>query len=151
MFSIQNFLLHHSGNPRMSKCISGMHLIWSFLFETGKMVEMWSYFGESTRTPELATWVGHELGGLAPHQCRWAGVVWAPRCRDLRDGLLAGVGCSSLTLRFSWTVTLIILGLGFLRARILRLYSPLLSLQWCVRCLLITESPKTPYHYRYQI
>jgi len=29
-----------------------------------------------------------------PHQCRWAGVVWAPWCRDLRDGLLAGVGCS---------------------------------------------------------
>jgi len=22
---------------------------------------------------------------------------------------------------------------------------------WCVRCLLITESPKTPHHYRYQI
>jgi len=21
-------------------------------------------------TPELATWVGHELGGLASHQCR---------------------------------------------------------------------------------
>jgi len=72
-------------------------------------------------TPELVTWVGHELGGLASHQCRWAGVVWAPRCRDLRDGLLAGVGCSSLTLCFSWTVTLIILGLGFLRARVLRL------------------------------
>jgi len=33
----------------------------------------------------------------------------------------AGVGCSSLTLRFSWTVTLVILGLGFLRARVLRL------------------------------
>ena len=85
----------------------------------GKMVEMWSYFGAST--PELATWVDHELGGLASHQCRWAGVVWAPRCRDLRDGLLAGVGCSSLTLRFSWTVTLTILGLGFLRAPVLRL------------------------------
>jgi len=28
-------------------------------------------------------------------------VVWSPRCRDLCDGLLAGVGCSSLTLRFS--------------------------------------------------
>jgi len=39
----------------------------------------------------------------------------------LRNGLLAGVGCSSLTLRFSWTVTLIILELGFLRARLLRL------------------------------
>ena len=23
--------------------------------------------------------------------------------------------------------------------------------EWCVRCLLITESPKTPSHYRYQI
>ena len=40
---------------------------------------------------------------------------------SLRDGLLAGVGCSSLTLRFSWTVTLTILGLGFLRACVLRL------------------------------
>ena len=67
-------------------------------------------------TPELATWVGHEFGGLVSHQCRWAGVVWAPRCPDLSDGLLVGVGCSSLTLRFSWTVTLIILGLGFLPA-----------------------------------
>jgi len=28
-------------------------------------------------------------------------VVWAPHCRDLRDGLLVGVGCSSLTFRFS--------------------------------------------------
>ena len=69
----------------------------------------------------LAAWASQELSGSAPHQCRWAGVVWAPRCRDLRDGLLAGVGCSSLTFRFSWTVTLIILGLGFLRARLLRL------------------------------
>jgi len=85
----------------------------------GKMVEMWSYFGAST--PELAPWASHELGGLAPHQCRWVGVVWAPHCRDLHDGLLAGFGCSSLTLRFSWTVTLIILGLGFLRAHLLRL------------------------------
>jgi len=38
--------------------------------------------------------------------------AWWAACR---------VGCSSLTLRFSWTVTLIILGLGFLRARVLRL------------------------------
>jgi len=64
-----------------------------------KMVKMRSYFGAST--PELATWVGHELDGLAPHQCRRAGVVSVSRCRDLRDGVLAGVGCSSLTLRFS--------------------------------------------------
>jgi len=27
-------------------------------------------------------WAGHELGGSAPHQCRWAVVVWAARCRD---------------------------------------------------------------------
>ena len=83
------------------------------------MVEMWSYFGNSTT--ELVTWVDHVLGGLAPHQCRWAVVVWASRCRDLHDGLFAGVGRSSLTIRFSWTVTLIILGLGFLRACVLRL------------------------------
>jgi len=25
---------------------------------------------------------GHVPGGLAPHQCRWAGVVWAARCCD---------------------------------------------------------------------
>jgi len=79
------------------------------------------YIHTYIQVPEHATWIGHELGGLASHQCRWAGVVWVPRCRDLRDELLAGVGCSSLTLRFSWTVTLIILGLGFLRARVLRL------------------------------
>jgi len=34
---------------------------------------------------------------------------------------VAGFGRFSLTSRFSWTVTLIILGLGFLRARLLRL------------------------------
>jgi len=39
----------------------------------------------------------------------------------LRDGPHAGVGCSSSTLSFSWTVTLIILVLRFLRARLLRL------------------------------
>jgi len=75
----------------------------------------------SELTPWLSAWAGYELRGSAPHQCRWAGVVWAPRLSWLRDELLAGVSCSSLTLCFSWTVTLIILGLGFLRARLLRL------------------------------
>ena len=28
-------------------------------------------------------------------------VLSGPRCRDLRDGLLASFGCSSLTLHFS--------------------------------------------------
>jgi len=85
----------------------------------GKMVEVWSSVRSiDSRARDMGwpwTW------WIVPHQCRWAGVVWAPRCHDLRDGLLAGVGCSSLTLRYSWTVTLIILGLGFLRARVLRL------------------------------
>jgi len=60
--------------------------------------------------------------GSAPVQmsgcCLGATLSW------LHDGLLAGVGCSSLTLRFSWTVTLIILGLGFLRAHLLWLCCP---------------------------
>jgi len=63
--------------------------------------------------------------------CLGAALSW------LRDGLLAGVGRSSLTLRFSWTVTLIILGLGFLRARLLRLC--------CTRQRLL--SPQSFYNY----
>jgi len=30
----------------------------------------------------MAAWAGHELGVSAAHQCRWAVVVWAARCRD---------------------------------------------------------------------
>jgi len=68
-----------------------------------------------------ATWVGYELGGSAPHQCRWAGC-----CLFAVLSWLC-VGCSGFGRFFhwplvsSWTVNLIILGLGFLRARLLQL------------------------------
>jgi len=45
-----------------------------------KMAKMQPRFGGSLLWP--TTWVGHELGGSALHQCRWADVVWAPRYRD---------------------------------------------------------------------
>jgi len=54
----------------------------------GKWWKCESYFG--ALTPWLADWAGYELGGLAPHQCRWAGVVWSPRCRDCVMGCLRG-------------------------------------------------------------
>jgi len=37
-----------------------------------------------------ATWVGYELGGSVPQQCRWADVVWAPRCRGCVMGCCRG-------------------------------------------------------------
>jgi len=54
----------------------------------GKWRKCESYFGAST--PWLAAWTGHELGGSAPHQCTWAGVVLAPRCRDFVMGWCGG-------------------------------------------------------------
>jgi len=101
----------------------------------GKIAEMWILcrridLARSWRNPGTVQWfpnivlikqsnthsVARSLGGpwtwwigSAPVQmsgcCLGAALSW------LRDGLFAGVGCSSLTLRFSWTVTLIILGL----------------------------------------
>ena len=91
--------------------------------EPAKITKMWPRFEGSPLWP--ATWVGHELGGSAPHHCRWADVVWAPRCRDcVMD--YCRVWSYFIDLSFlvnSPTVTLIILGLGFLRARLLRLCS----------------------------
>jgi len=85
----------------------------------GRMVEMWFLFRSIDSVARglggpWTWWIGSspvQLSGC----CLGAALSW------FRDGLLAGVGCSSLILRFSWTVTLIILGLGFLRARLLRL------------------------------
>jgi len=68
-----------------------------------------------------ATWVGYELGGSAPHECRWAGC-----CLFAALSWLC-VGCSGFGRFFhwplvsSWTVNLIIFGLGFLGARLLQL------------------------------
>jgi len=68
-----------------------------------------------------ATWVGCELGGSALQQCRWAGC-----CLFAALSWLC-VGCSGFGRFFhwplisSWTVNLIIFGLGFLRARLLQL------------------------------
>jgi len=33
-------------------------------------------------TAKLGAGVDNELGGSAPHQCRYADVVWTARCRD---------------------------------------------------------------------
>jgi len=44
------------------------------------MAKMWLWFGGSS--PWLTTWAGRGLGELAPHQCRWEGVVWAAHYRD---------------------------------------------------------------------
>jgi len=68
-------------------------------------------------------------GWIGPHQYRWADVVWAPRCRDCVMGWCRVWSFFHRPFVSSWTVTLIILGLGFLRARLLRLCAPLLSLQ----------------------
>ena len=72
-----------------------------------------------------ATW----LGGLAPHQCRWAGCCLCAVMSWLCVGCCRVWSFFHWPLVSSWTVTLIILGLGFLRARLLWLCVPLLSLQ----------------------
>ena len=50
--------------------------------------------GVRLRGPTPAAWAGHELGGSAPYQCTWEGVVWAARCCD---GVM---GCSRVCLFF---------------------------------------------------
>jgi len=65
-----------------------MHMLHKHIW-VGKWQKCEFYFG--ALTPWLAAWAGHELGGSAPHQCRWAGVVWAPRCRDCVMGFLRGL------------------------------------------------------------
>ena len=69
-----------------------------------------------------ATWVGCELGGSAPHQCRWAGCCLGAALSRLCVGCCRVWSFFHWLLFSSWTVTLIILGLGFLRARLLRLW-----------------------------
>jgi len=82
--------------------------------------------GENVPSFRGIAFVANDMGwpwtrwiGPAPVQmsrcCLGAALSW------LCDGLLRGFGRFSLTSRFSWTVTLVILGLGFLRARLLRL------------------------------
>jgi len=68
-----------------------------------------------------ATWVGYELGGSAPHQCRWAVCCLGAALSWLFVGCYRVWSFFHWPLVSSWTVTVIILGLGFLRARLLRL------------------------------
>ena len=87
------------------------------------MAEMWPRFGHGLcgqRHGLAMNWVDRPRTSADERD-----VVWAPRCRDCVCGLLQGLVVFSLTSRFwsSWTVTLIILGLGFLRVRLLRLCS----------------------------
>jgi len=66
-----------------------------------KMAKMWIISGQLP--PRLATRAGHGPDGWTPHQYRWADVVWAPSVLSwLRDGLLWGFGCFSLTSCCSW-------------------------------------------------
>jgi hypothetical protein len=92
----------------------------------GKWRKCESYFGASTR--ELAAWVGHELGGQAPHQSRWASFVWAPRCRDCVMGCCGDwlflIDISFLPEQFLW----LFLGLKFCVLIYLGSAAPLLSL-----------------------
>jgi len=62
-----------------------------------------------------------KLGGSAPHQCRWAGCCLGAALSWLCVGCCRVWSFFHWPLVSSWTVTLIFLGLGFLRARLLRL------------------------------
>ena len=70
--------------------------------------------------PWLATWAGHGPDGLAPHQYRWADVVWELHCRD------CVIGCCGGLVVFHWPLVprgshILYLGLGLLHARLLGL------------------------------
>ena len=82
-----------SSKNRVSKSVYCKHN----LENGGKMAKMWILFRNIDSW--LAAWAGHELGGSSPQQCRWAGVVWAPRCRDCVRAV-AGLVVYSLTSRF---------------------------------------------------
>jgi len=73
-----------SSKNRVSKSVYCKHN----LENGGKMAKMWILFRNIDSW--LAAWAGHELGGSSPQQCRWAGVVWAPRCRDCVMGCCGG-------------------------------------------------------------
>jgi len=76
----------------------------------GKWRKYESYFRASTLW--LAAGAGHELDGSAPHQCRRADVVLAPRCRDCLMVCCRVWSFFHWPFVSSWTVTLIILRLG---------------------------------------
>ena len=81
-------------------------------------VKMWILSGQWPRWP--ATGAGHGPDGSAPHQYRWADIVWAPCCRD------CVMGCCGVLVVFHWPLVargshILHLGLGLLRARLLGL------------------------------
>ena len=83
------------------------------------MVEMWSYFRTSTLTCGVSKPWSWWIGSVPVQMNRYCLGIAVVIC--VMD-YFTGVGYSSLTLHFSWTVTLIILGLGFLSGGLLRLY-----------------------------
>ena len=83
-----------------------------------KMAKIWILSGQLP--PWLATGAGHRPDGSAPHQYRWADVVWAPCCRD------CVMGCCGVLVVFHWPLVargnhILHLGPGLLRARLLGL------------------------------
>jgi len=116
------FLLCILHKPDTCFCV---HIKWFVCIENGgKVAEMWIL---CRSIDSVARGLGGPWTwwiGSAPVQmsgcCLGASLSW------LCDGLLAGVGCSSLILRFSWTVTLIIL---FCVLAYCGSVAPLLSLQ----------------------
>ena len=83
-----------------------------------KMAKMWILSGQLPLW--LATGAGHGPDGSAPHQYRWADVVWAPCCRD------CVMVCCGVLVVFHWPLVargshILHLGLGVLRARLLGL------------------------------
>ena len=83
-----------------------------------KIAKMWILSGQWPSW--LATRAGHGPDESAPHQYRWANVVWAPCCRD------CVMGCCGGLVVFHWPLVargshILHLGLGLLRAHLLGL------------------------------
>ena len=71
----------HAGELSRLRCATHTEqCTWYFSGKRRKMAKMWILFWSIDSV--AATCAGHELGGSAPHQCRWAVVVWVARCRD---------------------------------------------------------------------
>ena len=93
--------------------------------------------GEETTTNELWKSIKVQVIGVQQTQLVPVTTMWTARNSNLRN------------LRNSQkndTTTSIHKNLSFVFSVVFTIWY-----QWCERCLLITESPKTPHHYRYQI
>jgi len=76
------------------------------------MTEMWILFRSIVSVARSlgGPWIGR-IGPAAPHQCRWAGVVWAVRCRD------GAMGCCGVRLFFVYLSFLVNSHIVHFRAR----------------------------------